>query len=135
MHKIFDIKYEMPDFASNIYFELYKNKSNFIVKYYINDFITLNINFDEFKENIERNLKSEDEINKFCGTKEEKNDDNNNNKNKDKIIRLLCIIIFILIIAFIIIFFKYKQLKKKYLYLDINKKVKKSTLLYEYKNE
>ena len=135
MHKIFDIKYEMPDFASNIYFELYKNKSNFIVKYYINDFIILNINFDEFKENIERNLKSEDEINKFCGNKEEKNDDDNNNKNKDNIIRLLCIIIFILIIAFIIIFFKYKQLKKKYLYLDINEKVSKSTLLYEYKNK
>ena len=135
MHKIFNIKYGMPDFGSNIYFELYKNKFNVNVKYYIDDVITLNIDYETFKENIERNLKSDDDINEFCGNKIEKNDDDNNNKNKDKIIILLCVIIFILIIALIIFIFKYKKFKKKFTYLDINKSVKKTSLLYEYKNK
>jgi hypothetical protein len=125
----------MPDFGSNIYFELYKNKFNFNVKYYIDDVITLNIDYETFKENIERNLKSDDDINEFCGNKIEKNDDDNNNKKKDKIIILLCVIIFILIIALIIFIFKYKKFKKKFTYLDINKSVKKTSLLYEYKNK
>ena len=129
MHKIFKIDYKMPEFGSNIYFELYKNKSNFIVKYYINDIIFLNIGYDTFKEQIEKNLKSDDDINEYCGNKKE-----NNNDDK-KIYIILIIIILILVVIIIVFIIKYIQLKEKFSYLKINKKVNKLTLLYDYKNK
>jgi hypothetical protein len=132
MYKLFDVPCMMPNFGSNIYFELYKNKNNFNVKYYINDNKFLDIDYNTFKEKIEKNLKSDDEINEYCGNNiENKNDDDNNNNNIKIII--LIIIICILVVIIIVLIIKYIKLKKNFSYLEINK-VKKSPLLYEYKN-
>ena len=132
MYKLFDVPCMMPNFGSNIYFELYKNKNNFNVKYYINDNKFLDIDYNIFKEKIEKNLKSDDEINEYCGNNiENKNDDDNNNNNIKIII--LIIIICILVVIIIVLIIKYIKLKKNFSYLEINK-IKKGPLLYEYKN-
>jgi len=73
MNKAFNVNYTFCTFACNIYFELYKNKTNnnYIIKYYNNDLLMLNIEYYNFKEKIKKLLWNEREIDNFCNGKKE----------------------------------------------------------------
>ena len=87
MNKYFGTKIKYANFSTNIHLELYqenKNETNITEKtyrleYYYNDDFLLSIPYDQFKNKIISNLKSKEEINKFC--KEEKEDDDDDDIN------------------------------------------------------
>jgi len=68
MHQIFDVDYSFTYFASNVIFELHKNKDKdeYNVYYYIDEQLKLNISYDEFKKRIINNIWTEERINNFC---------------------------------------------------------------------
>ena len=70
MKVVFDTKYKYVSFASNVFFELYKDDNgNYKVSYLIDDELMLTISFDEFKSKIEENIMSDDDIEHFCYVK------------------------------------------------------------------
>jgi len=72
MNKAFNINYTYCNFACNIYFELYKIKNNqYIIKYFENDLLLLNIEYYNFKNQIIKLLWNDAEIEKFCNGKKE----------------------------------------------------------------
>ena len=83
MHAVFGTKIVYPYFATNINLELYLNnpnevkKDNYYIEYIINDESILNITYNDFVGDIKKNMKTMDEINKFCGFTQEKNEENN----------------------------------------------------------
>ena len=72
MNKTFNIDYTYCVFGCNIYFELYKIKKNkYSVKYYENDLLRLNIDYNEFKKKVSKLIWKDSEIDNFCkGDKE-----------------------------------------------------------------
>ena len=72
MNKTFNIDYTYCVFGCNIYFELYKIKANkYSVKYYENDLLRLNIDYNEFKKKVSKLIWKDSEIDNFCkGDKE-----------------------------------------------------------------
>ena len=67
MSVVFDTKYKYVSFASNVFFELYKDdNSNYKVSYLIDDELMLTMSFDDFKTKIEENIMTDDEIENFC---------------------------------------------------------------------
>ena len=73
MNKAFNVNYTFCNFACNIYFELYKiNKGRkYVIYYYDNDQLILNIEYHQFKNTIINLLWSENEIDNFCNGKKE----------------------------------------------------------------
>ena len=92
MEKAFNANYTYCVFGCNIYFELYKKQKNnkYIIKYYNNDLLRLNMDYYKFKKKIEKFLWDDDEIDDFCNGEKEnifkihKEQDLINNENKDK---------------------------------------------------
>jgi hypothetical protein len=71
MYKAFNIHYTVCAFACNIFFELHKklNKQNqemYMVRYYVDDDLRLNINYKEFKRNVLNNVWSQKDKDQFC---------------------------------------------------------------------
>ena len=83
MHAVFGTKIVYPYFATNINLELYLNnpnevkKDNYYIEYIINDESILNITYNDFVGALKKNMKTMDEINKFCGFTQEKKEENN----------------------------------------------------------
>lgn len=70
MNTVFDAEYKYVAFASNLFFELFKDdNNNYKVSYLLDDELMLTINFEDFAEKIEKVLWSEEEIINFCGIK------------------------------------------------------------------
>ena len=71
IHEVFNTEYSVCFFSCNIYFELHKeqdknNKDIYFLKYYIDDKLILNINYQEFKKSIISKFWTEKEIDEFC---------------------------------------------------------------------
>ena len=71
MYKAFNIHYTVCAFACNIYFELHKklntpNQEIYMVRYYVDDDLRLNINYKEFKRSVLNNIWSQKEKDQFC---------------------------------------------------------------------
>ena len=70
MNKAFNINYTVCNFACNLFFELHKETKNkkdiYIVKYYVDDELKLNINYEIFKKNVLSIIWTEEERNNFC---------------------------------------------------------------------
>jgi len=71
MHEVFDIKYSVCFFSCNLYFELHKEqdknkKDIYFIKYYIDDSLVLNINYEEFKKKVISKFWTEKEKDEFC---------------------------------------------------------------------
>ena len=72
MNKAFNIEFTYCVFGCNIYFELYKiNKNKYSVKYFDNDLLRLNIDYNVFKKKVSKLIWKDSEIDNFCkGDKE-----------------------------------------------------------------
>ena len=72
MNKAFNANYTYCNFGCNIYFELYKIKNDeYIIKYYDNDSLMLNIDYYKFKKKIMKIIWNDKDIDNFCnGNKE-----------------------------------------------------------------
>jgi hypothetical protein len=71
MYKAFNIHYTVCAFACNIYFELHKqlkkqNQEIYMVRYYVDDDLRLNINYKEFKRSVLNNIWSQKDKDEFC---------------------------------------------------------------------
>ena len=111
MNKIFNINYSIQtNFASNIYFEIYKNElnsslyENYEVDYTINDKLIKTFNLKEFIQKIENNIWNENKILEFCGLKIA--NENSSISNLKIIIWILLSIVFLLFISIIVLIFK-----------------------------
>ena len=95
LNQHFDIAKEWVPFASNQIFELRKYGNLFYVEVYYNDRLKMNITFNQFEEIINKNILSEEEINRKCyGLR---------NSNYFLVVLILCFILIISIIIFIIL--------------------------------
>ena len=93
MNKAFNANYTYCNFGCNIYFELYKIKSDnkYIIKYYNNDSLILYIDYYTFKKKVMEMIWNDKDIDDFCnGDKEnifkihEEQDITEHKKNKKK---------------------------------------------------
>ena len=71
MHEVFDIQHSVCFFSCNLYFELHKEqdknkKDIYFIKYYIDDSLVLNINYEEFKKKVISKFWTEKEKDEFC---------------------------------------------------------------------
>ena len=71
MYKAFDVDYTLCAFSCNIYFELHnkinnENKQNFFVRYYVDEDLRLNINFNDFKKKVMNNIWTQTDKDSFC---------------------------------------------------------------------
>jgi hypothetical protein len=68
MKHAFGTKFIFPSFCSTILFELHKNeeKNIYEIKYFVNDEMLLNINYDDFKRKVLDIIWNEKKIEKFC---------------------------------------------------------------------
>ena len=71
MYKAFDVDYTVCNFACNIFFELHKklkkdNQERYFVRYYVDDDLRLNINYNEFKRTVLNNIWSQKDKDNFC---------------------------------------------------------------------
>ena len=66
MRNLFGTEWVNPIYASTLTFELHKISSEYIVKYYFNHKILLEISFDSFKKSNENAFWSEEKIDEFC---------------------------------------------------------------------
>lgn len=71
MYKAFDVDYTVCSFACNIYFELHrkikkKNIEKYYVRYYVDDDLRLNIEYEEFKKSVLKNIWSKKDKDEFC---------------------------------------------------------------------
>ena len=113
--------YKYPYYASQLTYEITRedvednirsklNYSNYTVKYYFNDEIIMSRPFNEFVENVEKNIWSLEDIDKFCYAENftvEENKKNNNSFNTNIIIIMIMgIIIFILVIVIVFLIVK-----------------------------
>ena len=112
--------YKYPYYGSQISYEITREDvednirskltySNYTVKYYFNDEIIMSKSFNDFVENVEKNIWSLEDIDKFCYgeniTAEEKKKNNSIDTNM-KIIIFMGIIIFILVIVIVFLIIK-----------------------------
>ena len=122
MNKAFGIGYTICNFACNLFFELYKEKINkkniYFVKYYIDDELKLEINYELFKKKILSIIWTEKQKDDFC---------------RGNIIKVLypnifIILAFTLIIIiigiFILIIYKFYLKKKCDIFSDKENKIK-----------
>ena len=82
----FNIEVEKTEFASTQLMELRKYGRIYYVEIYYNDKLKMNITLNEFEQQINKNLLSEDEINDLCYNQ-------GNNKIKIMYILIICLII------------------------------------------
>ena len=69
MYYNFGTKWSFPFFASSILFELYKNdndKNEYELRYYVNDALLFKIDYYKFKNKVNENLWSQEQIDNFC---------------------------------------------------------------------
>jgi len=124
MKHVFNIPIQYIPFASNIYFELHKNKSEsdkFYIEYILDGVTKLKMDYPEFKTKVLEAVWSDEKINKFCYPPEkedEKTDENKTEYEKYKTytIALLSTTIFLFIstVVFIILFILFYKKTKKY---------------------
>ena len=74
MHEVFNTEYTVCFFSCNIYFELHKKqdknkKDIYFLKYYIDDKLILNINYEKFKKSLISKFWTEKERDEFCNGK------------------------------------------------------------------
>ena len=119
--------YRYPDFAAQIAFEVTtaddnkKGKTNkeYFVKYYFNDELVFTLNVDDFITKMEKQIWSEENVNKFCGFDDgKKNTDNqsNNQQNNNETLMKIALIIFMSLTGLfliIIIFLSVKLIKNR----------------------
>ena len=76
MKELFGAKINYPKFASNLYLELVRKdiaegtkitKNDYRIDYFFNDDYILSILYNDFEKNIKSNLKTKEDIDKFCG--------------------------------------------------------------------
>ena len=116
MNTVFDTEYKYVAFASNIFFELFKDdNNNYKVSYLVDDELMLTINFEDFAEKIEKVLWSEEEIINFCGIKK-------NTEDNESLLQTLLILTIVfgsttllLLISTIFLYFwmKHKESKRE----------------------
>ena len=127
MKHVFNIPIQYISFASNIYFELHKNKSEseldkYYIEYILDGITKLIMDYNEFKTKVLDAVWSDEDINKFCYPPEkeditdEKTDENKTEYEKYKTytIALLSTTIFLFIstVVFLALFIvHYKQYK------------------------
>ena len=127
MKHVFNIPIQYISFASNIYFELHKNKSEseldkYYIEYILDGITKLIMDYPEFKTKVLDDVWSDEDINKFCYPPEkeditdEKTDENKTEYEKYKTytIALLSTTIFLFIstVVFLALFIvHYKQYK------------------------
>ena len=124
MKHVFNIPIQYISFASNIYFELHKNKSEseldkYYIEYILDGITKLIMDYPEFKTKVLEAVWSDEKINKFCYPPEkedEKTDENKTEYEKYKTytIALLSTTIFLFIstVVFLALFIvHYKQYK------------------------
>ncbi len=129
MKHVFNIPIQYISFASNIYFELHKNKSEseldkYYIEYILDGITKLIMDYPEFKTKVLDAVWSDEDINKFCYPPEkeditdEKTDENKTEYEKYKTytIALLSTTIFLFIstVVFIILFILFYKKTKKY---------------------
>ena len=127
MKHVFNIPIQYIPFASNIYYELHKNKfesNKYYVEYILDGVTKLTMDYPEFKTKVLEAVWSDEEINKFCYPPEkeeitdEKADENKTEYERYKtyIIALLSTTIFLFIstVVFIILFILFYKKTKKY---------------------
>ena len=127
MQYVFNISIKYVPFASNIYFELHKNKSESDKSYieYVLDGVTkLIMDYPEFKTKVLKAVWSDEDINKFCypPEKEESPDEEKDKykieyeKYKTYTIALVSTTIFLFIstVIFLILFISFYKKNKKY---------------------
>ena len=70
MYQAFDVDYTVCNFACNIFFELHKkirdDQERYYVRYYVDDDLRLNINYNEFKRTVLNNIWSQKDKDNFC---------------------------------------------------------------------
>lgn len=117
MNLVFGSKLINPHYAANLYFELHFDNGIYNVKYIINDDVITEIEYNEFKNKIEKYLWSEKQIENFCQFAYRKLKDGGSYSNYENIlfsfIIILGIIIFCLGIGIIYLKFKIKNHKNK----------------------
>ena len=120
MKAVFGTDIIYPRFAANIYLELYRKDDVYYVQYYINDELMAEIKYEDFVNKIQKNRKTTEEINTFCGfdknEKKEKKDENND------VYLIADIVLSIMsVILIIIIFITIKKKKSKSSNIDVDK--------------
>ena len=114
LHQLFNVTYKLMNFGSNQVFLLLKKEQNYEIKYFYNDELLLNMNYEQFKDRIETLLKNNEtnlDLVYFC----------KGFKKKDYTIFILYCIIMALIIANASICLYHKNIfceKKKYMSIE-----------------
>ena len=116
LHEVFNVTYKLMTYGSNQVFLLLKNGQNYEIKYFYNDVLLLNIDYEQFKNGIETLLKNnEKDLVYFC----------KGFQIKDYTILILCSIIVALIVANASVCFYHKNIfceKKKYISIESTSK-------------
>ena len=74
IEKVFGFKAIPPTFAANQYFELYKDEKNdYRVRYIFNDDEMFSMDYNVFKQDVEKVLWTKEEINELCDEVDESN--------------------------------------------------------------
>ena len=66
MHQVFGVEYYNCQFACNLFFELHKDKDKYYIKYFIDEKLMLNINYEIFKKKVIEKIWSQKDIDNFC---------------------------------------------------------------------
>ena len=67
MSLVFNTEIKYPYYATNLHVELFKEENgNYRFEYYYNDELLLSISYDDFKQKVNKFLKSGNEIDSFC---------------------------------------------------------------------
>ena len=117
MNLVFGSKLINPNYAANLYFELHFDNGEYKVKYIINDDVINEIEYNEFRNKIEKYLWSEKEIEDFCQFSYRKLKDGGSYSTYENVlltcIIILGIIIFCLGVGIIYLKFRIKNHKNK----------------------
>ena len=109
LNSLFNVPFKVMNYGSNQIFLLFKKENKYEIKYFYNDELLLNINYDEFKKNILELIRSnEKNIEYYC----------EGFKFKDYTILVLCCSVIALFIANISVCFYHRNIlceKKKYI--------------------
>jgi hypothetical protein len=115
MQKVFGTDFINPEFAANLYFDVFvKDEENGDKKYYVNytnnDDVLETFEFTDFKNKINKVLWSDEKVKKFCKFKYiYDDDDDKNNTIFYIIIGILSFIIIVLTVAIILLIKKKKK--------------------------
>ena len=89
------------------------NYKDYIVNYYVDDELIHSVNFEEFKEKIEKNAWDTEKVNKYCGINDSRTNDNNNKNLNIVFISVLSLLVIAVIILSSIICVLSTKLKQK----------------------